>query len=137
MPVNHVGASAGRAFADAWLLAAIGPVTSWVPLRRLVSAADHYQHAVPDPDEAARAIDHLVTAGVVEVADAGIRPTDVGLRLWREAGGAGGHDLVTRLEWLLATVEFRGRSGAMTPERWVAATARRAPWWRRWRSGSR
>lgn len=68
----------GWAWADAWILAAIGPATRSDDLRDLVAQADFLDDAVPTAEELGRALGRLLASGLVVEVDGRWVPTDAG-----------------------------------------------------------
>lgn len=82
-PVGDV--EAGWAFADVWVLAAIGVHRRRCSLVELIAAADWINHAVVLEDEFDSALGKLVGSGLVRVFDDWtFELTDDGTSLWAE-----------------------------------------------------
>ena len=77
------------AFADVWLLAAIGVYGRPCSLTEVIASADWINHAILLESEVETALGRLVGAGLVRVLDEWrLELTDEGTELW--SGGAGG-----------------------------------------------
>lgn len=88
-------ADTGWAFADTWVLAAIGVYQRPCTLVEVLGAADWINHAVLLEDEVESALGKLAGAGLVRVYDAWtFELTDEGASLWSEGAG----DLQGQLE---------------------------------------